>query len=289
MSLKTYKKGDIKYKKRNERETLVIKPTLPQRKITLWDLSRTAYGELVEILSFSKLAALTVPVFLVFFGLAILYNQIWPEVEQKILENEGYFEQGTTALVAGDYIEERQLYLSNPGSDYFKTLADSAFERHVLQDDPESRAFKDTFLLSIESLDLYDLPVTPNVDSGNEELYNQVLQNSLAHMQGTGLPISDVNNNIVIYGHSANGSYYERTQDPAGAFSRLQKVKIGDKLVVKIGGEEHEYKIYKTKIVNPDDISIVNGTPNKRTLTLFTCFPNGNPAKRFIAVARPIE
>lgn len=289
MSLKSYKKGAIKYKKREDRETITIKPTLPQRKVTLWDLSRTAYGEVVEILSFSKIAALTVPIILVFFGLVILYNQIWPEVEQKILENEGYFEQGTTALVAGDYIEERQLYLSNPGSDYFKTLADNAFEKRVLQDDPISRNFQDTFYISIESLNLYNLPITPNVDSGNEELYNKVLQNSLAHMQGTGLPVSNIDNNMVIYGHSANGSYYERTQDPAGAFSRLQKVKIGDEVLITIGGEEYKYKIFKTKIVNPDDISIVNGTPNKQTLTLFTCFPNGNPAKRFIAVARPIE
>jgi LPXTG-site transpeptidase (sortase) family protein len=107
-------------------------------------------------------------------------------------------------------------------------------------------------------------------------------------MEGTGLPVSDVENNIVVYGHSANGDYFQRTQDPAGAFSRLQRIKFGDEITITMEGRTTKYKVSKTKIVNPDETSIITGPGGEQTLTLFTCFPNGNPSKRFVVIARPV-
>jgi LPXTG-site transpeptidase (sortase) family protein len=53
-------------------------------------------------------------------------------------------------------------------------------------------------------------------------------------------------------------------------------------------GKEYVYRVVKSKIVQPDDASIITGTRDKRTLTLFTCFPNGNSAQRFVAIANPV-
>jgi sortase A len=111
---------------------------------------------------------------------------------------------------------------------------------------------------------------------------------ALAHFQSTGLPISDVENNIVIYGHSSSGDYYERTKDIAGAFSRLNKIKVGDIVTLEMEGKTYNYRVIKTKIVEPYNTEIISGTPGKRTLTLFTCFPSGNNSQRFVAVANPI-
>jgi len=122
---------------------------------------------------------------------------------------------------------------------------------------------------------------------GVEEVYDSVLNNGLAHFKDTGLPMSEINNNSVVYGHASNGNYYERTKDVAAAFTKLTDIKIGDEVIVKIEGKEYKYRVVKTKLVKPDDISIINGTRGKKTLTLFTC-PNGNNAKRFVAVARPV-
>ena len=269
-------------------DVIYVKPIKKRRPISAWEFFKNTYDEILELLTLSRAASLTIPVFLILMGISILYTQVRPEIDQFALEKEGYLNQGTTPLVAGDYIQERQIYLSNPGSDYFKILTTNAFNQNVLKTDPVAEQYEGTFLISLPSLDLIDLQVTANVDSGSEKNYEGILQHSLAHMKGTGLPISDIKNNIVIYGHSGNGDYYERTKDPAGAFSKLQKIKLGDEIIIIIDNIENKYKVSKTKIVQPNDTSIINGNTNQETLTLFTCFPNGSAAKRFIVVAKPI-
>jgi LPXTG-site transpeptidase (sortase) family protein len=137
---------------------------------------------------------------------------------------------------------------------------------------------------------LYDLNVSPNVESGVEEVYDQVLTEGLAHFSGTSLPISQRDtHNIVIYGHSSAGDYYERTKDPAAAFSRLSKIRYGDEIEVNIDGKTYKYKFIKGKTVEANDLSILEGQRGQKYLTLFTCYPNGNNDKRFVATARLIE
>ncbi|HEX9804614.1 MAG TPA: sortase [Candidatus Dojkabacteria bacterium] len=291
MTLKTYSKGKINIKNKPfEPRSVEIKPYKKKvaRDLSIWEIIQGSYQSFIDYLTFSKIAGLVVPIILIVTGAFILRNQLWGKVEESILERDGYFEQGTTPLVAGDYIEERQIYLSNPGSDYFRELADSAFKKNVLSPDPVSNNYIGRFTISIPSLNLENLPVTANVNSGLEEVYDRILNTTLAHMEGTGLPVSDVENNIVVYGHSANGDYFQRTQDPAGAFSRLQRIKFGDEITITMEGRTTKYKVSKTKIVNPDETSIITGPGGEQTLTLFTCFPNGNPSKRFVVIARPV-
>jgi len=290
MSLKTYSKAPIViHSEPIVKEEMIIEPTnTPKRHISVWEFITNSYNEALDYLTISKVTGLILPISLILIGLIILFNQIWPEIVQQIREHENYYDKGTTPLVAGDYIEDRQIYLSNPGSEYFQNLTDSAFNEKILQDDPISKNYNGYFNLSIPSLELYDLSVKANVNSNSEDDYEKILQSHLAHFSGTGLPISNVKNNIVIYGHSGRGDYFERTKDPVGAFSQLQKINIGDEIIIKIEGNSYKYKVTKTKIVQPNDLSIINGDGNKQTLTLFTCFPNGNPSKRFVVVGRPV-
>jgi len=292
MAVKKYTKGKIKiHDTPIVKESIVLTDESRQFKenkpTSMWEFLKYSYDDFIDMLISSKFIGLLIPLVLVFAGAVILHGELWPEVEQKVLESEGYFDQGTKPLVEGDYIQSRQLYLSDPGAEYFKLLTDEAQNQDLFQDDLVSRNYNGSFSISIPSINLYNLTVTANVDSGLEEEYQRILATSLAHMSGTGLPISDVDNNIVIYGHSARGNYYDRTQDPAGAFSRLQKVGFGDKITINIEGKDYKFKVYKTRIVQPNDTSIIQGSSNKRTLTLFTCYPLGNPSKRLVVVARP--
>jgi len=288
-----YKKAPIKYRSKKEavaeNNKIIIQNTQVNTKqsFTLWDMLSGIANDLSYAIIRSRVAGFLLPLILIFIGSGILYREIWPRVEQEIKYAMGYYDVNTVPLVAGDYIEQKQ-YLSNPGADYFAELNADAESSHVLQPDPISNAFNAKFTLSIPALGLSNLPVTSNVDSGNKTVYDSVLNTGLAHFEGTGLPISNVENNIVIYGHSSSGDYYERTRDVAGAFSKLNEVKIGDIIDVNIDGKAYQYRIYKTKVVLPDDISIVTGQRNRRTLTLFTCFPNGNNANRFVVVAVPV-
>lgn len=287
MALYTYKKAPIKVQVPEDRDYVVIKQKPAKHKLTLGELFSGLMNDLNQLIISSRVAGFFIPLILIIFGFFIIYRQVWPDIDQTIKQWTGYYDTESLSLVAGDYIE-RAKYLSNPGEGYFKGLTDSASKSGTLLPDPISEKYQGNFKLSIDSLGLSNLRVIANVDSNNDANYLKALNGGLAHFKGTGLPISDVQNNIVIYGHSSSGDYYERTHDPTGAFSMLNKIKIGAIIKLEMNGKVYQYRVTKSKIVTPDDISIVVGTPGKRTLTLFTCFPNGNNSSRFVAVATPI-
>src|SRR3990167_9752576 len=281
MALYSYKKAPIRYERiplemdqsvrpgdvvlLEGKDEFEIKDTYSKKDaLTLWDILSSGFHNFNDMIVKSRVAGFLVPLFLILVGFNIIYKEIWPEIEQQIKLASGYYDSANVALVAGDYVE-RAKYLSNPGSEYFAHLSEEAIQASVLQPDPTSQNFKGNFKLSIPSLELKNLTVGANVESGVKDVYDRALTNGLAHFSGTGLPVSNIQNNIVIYGHSSSGDYYERTKDPAGAFSRLNKIKIGDIVEVEIEGKMYKFRIYKSKIVEPDDISIITGTFNKRT------------------------
>ncbi len=291
MALKVYKKAPVKIQEKKIDEIEIkIEPEKPKikKQLTLWDILLRLRNDLIYLLQTSTIARILIPSILIVSGLYIISRQIYPTIKYKARELSGYYNPTTAELVKGDSIKPQTQFLSNPGSEYFRKLTQQAEKEHAFIDDPVSRNYKGKFSISIPSLNLYDLPVTANVNSGVEEVYRSILKNSLAHFAGTGLPISDVKSNIVIYSHSAGGDYYQRTKDIAASFTVLGDIKIGDKVTIKIEGKEYNFKIVKTKIVKPNDTSIITGQKGKRTLTLFTCYPPGDNDERFVAVAREI-
>lgn len=289
MSIKSYTKAPYKYKSKRKYNDTKIVFELQKEPLTIWKIFEGLSNDIKEILTTSKIAGIVIPGIFIIYGLNLLSGQIIPVIVEKIQKQIGYFDQGTTSLVAGEYISAKQQYLSNPGSSYFQTLQSSAYEQRTLLEDEISNSYRGAFKLSIPSLGIDNISVQANVNSGDEKVYNKVLEYGLAHMSQTGLPISSIKNNIVIYGHSASGNYFEKTGDPAAVFSILNKAKIGDEIYIKIEGEDYKYKIAKTKIVEPFDTEIIVGENNKKqTLTLFTCYPAGNNSKRLVVIANPI-
>lgn len=289
MPLYSYKKANVtrrRYSERKFKNDIILE--LQEEPLTLWKLLDGLGNDLRKILTTSKLVGTILPSIFIIYGIYLLANQFTPTLLEKLREKLGYYNQGTTALVAGDYINAKVEYLSNPGAAYFEQLQNEAFADKKLIEDNISNSYKGVFKLSIPNLGLAELPVQANVNSGIEEVYDKVLESGLAHMQSTGLPISDIKNNIVVYGHSAGGDYFNRTGDPAAAFSRLNKAKVGDEILITIEGKEYKYKVSKTKIVKPHDVSIITGdNAYKQTLTLFTCYPAGNNANRLVVIANP--
>ncbi len=292
MPLYSYKKAPFKTKPANYNlkhdDTLEVK----RRRftsITLGEILRGAYHDFNRLMTTSKLAAMFVPAILVVLGVSIIYGQVWPTVLQTIQEKSGYFDDDTAALVAGTYIEAKQQY-SNPGSKYFASLTNSAKDQNLLFNDPKSSSYTQDFSLSIPSLNLYDIKVKSNVDSSVEEVYDAMLKDGLGHFAGTSLPFEENGSyNTVIYGHSSSGDYYQRTKDPAAAFSLLSQLRYGNEIILKFDGKELKYKFIKGRIVGANDMSILQGSGNRKMVTLFTCYPNGNNNKRFVATATLID
>jgi len=99
------------------------------------------------------------------------------------------------------------------------------------------------------------------------------LNAAVGHVEATALPGVDGNSGIA--GHCD------------GFFRGLKNVASGDSIELETLQGLEQYRIQRTWIVTPDDVSVLDPTPN-RSLTLMTCFPFdgvGSPPRRYIVRA----
>lgn len=90
--------------------------------------------------------------------------------------------------------------------------------------------------------------------------------------------------NMVIAGHR-----FLYTAANGGWFYNLPELKIGQKLFVKWNDKVYSYEVYRTRSVQPTQVDIRDKDPGvPRKLTLYTCFPLGSTAKRFVVEAKQI-
>ncbi len=280
----SYKKDESSFK--GNYDYLELKVDSPiKKRTTMWSLLKGVYVSLEELSSKTRIASILIPGFFVLAGGIFIYQQFFPDIQQSLLQSSGYYDRGNVAAVDDTYIDISK-YISNPQN--LDSLTNTALSLNILQPDPVSLNYSNVFYISIPSIGINRLPVQSNVDSSSENAYNAVLNNTLAHFRSTGLPISDVKNNIVIYGHSASPNLNPSRNTPLMAFSFIPELQVGDEIIIEIEGREFKYKMFSSKIVEPDETSIITGTKGRGTLTLFTCFPLGSNKERYVAVARPV-
>lgn len=112
------------------------------------------------------------------------------------------------------------------------------------------------------------LPILEGTSSSN-------LNKGTGHLTGTNLP-GEVGN-VVIAAH--RGYSYGKL------FNRLEELDIGDDIIINYSNKNYQYKVYKTMVVEPADISVLNQNSKDKVLTLITCTPLGEPTHRFIVHA----
>jgi len=232
-------------------------------------------------------------------GVIILASQVIPLTKSYV---DGVVEQKRVDIKADPVPESYKKYIEkefayyDPGLSYFanltQQLGDLDFSAHFSYNpDTQSqrkvsidKTYKKDMHITIESVGIKNITITPNVESSRESVYNQYLKRGVAHFEGTPLP-GDGGNSF-IYGHSAVESFFSRNRDlPETIFSRLNDIDIGQKVVVNREDKVIEYIVRNKKIVEPDDFSILQPIYNKETITLMTCWPLGIGTKRLIVVA----
>jgi sortase A len=67
-------------------------------------------------------------------------------------------------------------------------------------------------------------------------------------------------------------------------FRYLPEVKVGDEITVYAGEQPYRYSVRATRIVEPDDVSIM-GPTSAPVLTLLTCYPYMIDTQRFVVIA----
>jgi sortase A len=73
-----------------------------------------------------------------------------------------------------------------------------------------------------------------------------------------------------------------------GLFRPLKNVKIGDEIRFRTTRREFRYRVTRTAIVKPDDLSVLAPQAGPATLTLITCYPFsyvGTAPERFVVHA----
>lgn len=236
-------------------------------------------------------------------GLIILVSQLVPLSKSYI---DGKWEELKTSLMTSpvpdsykNYIEDEFAYY-DPGMSYFENLATKAGISNLgtaYSYDPVTKEKKEIVIdkeysklmhLSVSSVGINSVQVTPNVESHDEEVYNEYLKNGLAHFKGTPLP-GDGGNSF-IYGHSAIESFFSNHENLAETiFTRLEDIEVGDSVLIEKDDKILKYKVKQKKIVEPDDFSILVNQDERETLTLMTCWPLGIGSKRLIVVAERYE
>lgn len=74
---------------------------------------------------------------------------------------------------------------------------------------------------------------------------------------------------------------------PVPVFENLKDVKVGDKVFFHYKGNTYTYVIKDKFVAEPDQTEILNSTPGKKTITLFTCTNKGK--QRTVATGEMIN
>ena len=104
---------------------------------------------------------------------------------------------------------------------------------------------------------------------------DRTLDRGVGHIEGTALPGTD--GNLAIAGHRD------------GFFRGLKDIATGDLIEIVTVRETSTYRVERTWVVDPTDVSVLEPTPGP-ALTLVTCYPFyfiGSAPRRFIVRAVP--
>jgi LPXTG-site transpeptidase (sortase) family protein len=243
-----------------------------------------------------------IAVFLSISGVLLILTQSVPLFRSFV---NGKIEMLKESLMKDPLPESYKQYISDefayydPGKSYFANLSSNAGQLQysgVFSYDPSTKSTKEIVVdklynenmsITIQSIGIEDIRITPNVESSDEAVYDKFLKYGLAHFKGTPLP-GDGGNSF-IYGHSAVISFFNKHSNlPETIFTKLENIEVGDSVKIKKDGKYIEYVVRNKRIVSPDDFSILRNQGDKETVTLMTCWPLGVGTKRLIAVAEKL-
>lgn len=113
---------------------------------------------------------------------------------------------------------------------------------------------------------------------GTEE---SVLSVAAGHLQGTSLPVGGKTTHCVISAH--------RGLPTAVLFTHLDRMEIGDTFHFTILDRTITYEVDEIRIVEPNDVSLIQIVPEKDYCTLLTCTPYGINSHRLLVRGHQID
>lgn len=108
-----------------------------------------------------------------------------------------------------------------------------------------------------------------------------VLAIAVGHMEGTSLPVGGENTHTVVSAH--------RGLPTAELFTYLDRMEIGDTFYFKILDREITYEVDQIRIVEPNDLSLIQIEQGNDHCTLLTCTPYGINTQRLLVRGRRLD
>lgn len=127
-------------------------------------------------------------------------------------------------------------------------------------------------------------PITFRVENDENEV-SKNLQKGVIQLAGSALP--GEKGNVFITGHSSN--YFWAPGQYNSIFALLDKLVVGDLIMVKFQNTNYIYNITDKFVTGPTNNSVIDTYSSKSTLTLMTCSPVGTNLRRLIIRSEQIS
>lgn len=117
-------------------------------------------------------------------------------------------------------------------------------------------------VLKTGTIGIISIPKIELIVALSEGVETDILKYAVGHFKRT--PMPGDKGNFCVAGHRS----YTYNQ----YFNRLDELRTGDKIIVTTLAGEFEYEVYESKIVKPEEISVLDNTRGEE-ITLVTCTP----------------
>jgi len=124
-------------------------------------------------------------------------------------------------------------------------------------------------------------PITWN---GNSDNVQELLAKGVVHITGSAKP--GESGNVYITGHSSDVWWTDG--DYKTVFSLLDKLENDDEIVIRSGGKNYLYKVYKKEVIDKENVKDYTTTDKAQSLTIMTCYPVGTNWRRLMVQAERI-
>lgn len=205
-----------------------------------------------------------------------LYPSVSNFVNQKLAQStiKEYSEKVDTLDQASkdEYIKEAQKYNNDLASQ-----AESLTFENMQGTDDYNRilSFDDSIIGYIEIPAIgVNLPIYHGTKEG-------ALEKGAIHVPNSAFPIGGIGNHSVLAAHTAYANQI--------FFDYIPNLVIGDKIYIKILGDTYTYKVIKTDIILPTDLTPLQPNRNKDLITLMTCYPYAQNTHRYIVTAERVN
>ena len=155
-------------------------------------------------------------------------------------------------------------------------------ENRFFPDEEERQQYEQLLSISddgiIGYIEIPSIDVTLPIYHGTSE---EILQVAIGHIEGSSLPVGGLSTHCVISGH--------RGLPSSRLFTDIDRLSEGDIFTLLVLDEALTYEADQIRIVDPDDISLLEIKEGEDLCTLVTCTPYGVNSHRLLVRGHRVE